>query len=350
MYSDEEDEDLKTAIALSLADKDGIIPATDKLGAPLEKEPIKSKHDIAVVDLCGDSEASEESDGEIDLDQEAQPSKAHRRNLSINRMAPGKPRLEVSPAQSYPLKSNSDRNAEEEATSTRSLLLPTDRKKMEQERLARLKRKASISPPRIRRRERLHKTPKIGSGLEGESTASAGDEAAPEPEAGPSLLTCSPTTTEDPKNPRSKATTTRPTIAPPGQATSSLPGIQYPFGVVKKTWAFGFPRSEDIKIEEVFQKNDLNTVVLSAFQWDVEWLLRKLDLKRTKMIFVMQAKDDATVIAIPKAFLNHQICYVLNLDGLAPSAETTISSRDGRSTNSPPLFSSYARVGQLHAF
>jgi hypothetical protein len=46
-------------------------------------------------------------------------------------------------------------------------------------------------------------------------------------------------------------------------------GIQYPNGVVKKTWAFGYDRQgDDIKIEEVLQKSDLELAVLSAFQLD----------------------------------------------------------------------------------
>jgi hypothetical protein len=48
-------------------------------------------------------------------------------------------------------------------------------------------------------------------------------------------------------------------------------GIQYPNGVVKKTWAFGYDRKgDDIKIEEVFQKNDLQLAVLSSFQIDAD--------------------------------------------------------------------------------
>lgn len=71
--------------------------------------------------------------------------------------------------------------------------------------------------------------------------------------------------------------------------------LQYPKGVVKKTWAYGFPREEDIKIEEVLRKPDLQLAVLSAFQWDVEWLLRKINIDTTKMIFVMEAKEDEVV-------------------------------------------------------
>lgn len=72
-------------------------------------------------------------------------------------------------------------------------------------------------------------------------------------------------------------------------------GIQYPEGVVKKTWAYGYPRDDDIKIEEVLQKQDLELAVLSAFQWNVDWIMSKLDLPRSKVICVVQAKDEVDV-------------------------------------------------------
>ncbi|KZF21292.1 phospholipase D/nuclease [Xylona heveae TC161] len=70
--------------------------------------------------------------------------------------------------------------------------------------------------------------------------------------------------------------------------------LEYPRGVVKRTWAFRYERKDDIKIEEVLRKADLNIAVLSSFQWDMEWIVNKLDQTRTKMIFVMQAKEEAT--------------------------------------------------------
>ncbi len=127
-------------------------------------------------------------------------------------------------------------------------ILGLNRKEMEEQRLAR-KRKAPISPPPARRQRY----------------------------------------TPDATNVNSISTA----------AVSSTPSergvLKYPKGVVKKTWAFGYPREDDIKIEEVLQKTDLELAVLCAFQWDVEWLLRKIALDRTKMIFVMQAKEDAVV-------------------------------------------------------
>lgn len=64
-------------------------------------------------------------------------------------------------------------------------------------------------------------------------------------------------------------------------------------GAVKKTWAFLRERADDIRIEEVLQSDDLKLAVLSAFQWDMPWLMKKLK-SSTRLIFVMQAKGQAT--------------------------------------------------------
>lgn len=129
----------------------------------------------------------------------------------------------------------------------RSGLLGLNRKEMEEERLAR-KRKASISPPPLR------KVAKLSNPVAEPAKASS------------------------------------PVIA----TTSPVSSLQFSRGTVKKTWAFGHPRDEDIKIEEVLQRADLTLAVFSSFQWDVEWLLGKVNADGTKMIFVMQAKEVAT--------------------------------------------------------
>jgi hypothetical protein len=70
--------------------------------------------------------------------------------------------------------------------------------------------------------------------------------------------------------------------------------VQYPRGVVKKTWAFGHERTgNDIKLEEVLESKTLTTAVLSAFQWDTDWLFQKLNINKTKCIFIMQAKEQS---------------------------------------------------------
>jgi Tyrosyl-DNA phosphodiesterase len=70
------------------------------------------------------------------------------------------------------------------------------------------------------------------------------------------------------------------------------PGIHFPNGDVRKTWAYGCHRQDDIKIEEVLQKDDLELAVLSAYQWDDEWILRKINMRKTKVICVVQAETE----------------------------------------------------------
>jgi hypothetical protein len=152
-------------------------------------------------------------------------------------------------------------------------ILGMDRKKEEQERLARLaKRKAevNISPPRTTKwKNDVSSGPLLGSS--------------------PKPLLSQPNRSDCAK--KAKTTGRRPrTDATP----STTPGIQFPRGTVKKTWAFLFPRKgDDIKIEEVLQRSNLELALLSAFQWNMEWLFSKVDTSRTRLLLVMQAKDES---------------------------------------------------------
>ncbi|GKU02860.1 tyrosyl-dna phosphodiesterase 1 [Fusarium langsethiae] len=87
-----------------------------------------------------------------------------------------------------------------------------------------------------------------------------------------------------------------PCVEPPKPAAVSLPAslLPYPKGAIKRTWANGYPRtSEDIKIEEVFQKDKLELALLSSYQWDDEWLVSKLDLRKTKLLLLAFADSEA---------------------------------------------------------
>jgi hypothetical protein len=177
--------------------------------------------------------------------------------------------------------------------------LGMNRKVMEQERLARLasrKRERAISPPRTSR-----KAPKI-------------EEKTIELPSGARLSSFSTLVNQDQKNRKTdvanaaivsmsaKGSTQAETVEQDEIQTSkpeSLPpgAIKYPRGVVKKTWAFGHARTgNDIKLEEVLEPQTLKIAMLSAFQWDVEWVLSKLKIPlyggSTKCIFVMQAKSE----------------------------------------------------------
>lgn len=66
--------------------------------------------------------------------------------------------------------------------------------------------------------------------------------------------------------------------------------LQYPKGAIKRTFAKGYPRTDDITIDEVLQANTLNIAVISSFMWDAEWLNKKLSPITVKQIWIMNAK------------------------------------------------------------
>ncbi|KAH8879396.1 phospholipase D/nuclease [Thozetella sp. PMI_491] len=150
-------------------------------------------------------------------------------------------------------------------------LLGLDRKGMEAERLARLKKRkaqgldgAADGAPRQRQKPN-----------ESAQAASAAPVLKPTMPARPSR--------EDRRAVEASST----------RATSVNSNLKFPRGVVKKTWAFGQARlGDDIKIEEVLQKDQLELAVLSSFQWDDAWLMSKVDLGRTKLILVAFASDE----------------------------------------------------------
>ncbi|TLD27933.1 phospholipase D/nuclease [Venturia nashicola] len=76
--------------------------------------------------------------------------------------------------------------------------------------------------------------------------------------------------------------------------------LHYPRGVVKRTWSKLHPRDNDIKIEEILMKDKLKIAVLSSFQWDQDWIFSKINLKTTRMIVVMEAKNDAERVRFTK--------------------------------------------------
>ena len=89
-------------------------------------------------------------------------------------------------------------------------------------------------------------------------------------------------------------------------------GLQYPNGTIKWTYAEGYPReSHVITIEEVLQKDTLKAAVLSAFQvlsvpplltqLDFPWILTKLDLSKTTVVFI--GHSDSEEVPLPRYML-----------------------------------------------
>lgn len=85
----------------------------------------------------------------------------------------------------------------------------------------------------------------------------------------------------------------------PSSRVHNLPAAErlpFPTGVVKRTWLQGQPRSsQDITIEEVLQKDQLELAVLSSFAWDPEWLWTKVDPTKTKTTLIAFAGNEADV-------------------------------------------------------
>lgn len=192
-----------------------------------------------------------------------------------------------------------------------------DRKQMEQERLARLAKRKAEDTSSIDLRETKHS--KIDS--------------APKPTVQPTVATKSTITSA------SQPTSSR-------SIPSTSPSVQYPEGIVKKTWAFGCPRQgDDIKIEEVLQKSDLELAVLSSFMWEMDWLFSKFNIEKTRFMMVMQAEDEATV----------SMLHCLLHPGIEPCLEQANHRRRNVSTNQRRLpcgtcgYASHQWVGRSFA-
>ena len=178
-----------------------------------------------------------------------------------------------------------------------------DRKAMEEERLARLshKRERSVSPPAFRGSRKAPKLQEKTTVLPSGAMLRSFTMSVNQDQQGRKSETAN-AANQQLRSPQSKPTVKQ---EPAGDeatdeatdAKSSLQGnLKYPRGVVKKTWAHDFERTgDDIKLEEVLEPDTLRTAVLSAFQWNIDWVFNKLKIPpvgKTKCIFVMQAKDE----------------------------------------------------------
>ncbi|KAL8954848.1 MAG: hypothetical protein Q9183_006903, partial [Haloplaca sp. 2 TL-2023] len=91
------------------------------------------------------------------------------------------------------------------------------------------------------------------------------------------------------------------------------PILPYPNGTVKKTYALNHARSsDDITLEEILQPSSLSLAVLSSFQWDMQWLFKKLNMATTQLVLVMQADDEDTKTLYRRetaAMKNLKLCF-----------------------------------------
>ncbi|RHZ73398.1 hypothetical protein CDV55_109089 [Aspergillus turcosus] len=167
-------------------------------------------------------------------------------------------------------------SAADHAPSQSSGLLGLNRKQMEEERLARIAKRKADNVGDIDHRPVKHSKNEVNQPARQGSSGSVSTEYASKigvPQA------------------RHESAESKPRLPTP----SRTPAVQFPKGVVKKTYAQYCPRTgDDITIEEVFQRSDLELAVLSSFLWDMEWLFSKVDTRLTRFLLVMQAKDELT--------------------------------------------------------
>lgn len=154
--------------------------------------------------------------------------------------------------------------------------LGLDRKKMEEDRLARLKKRKAESISNDTKTTTYHalesqaRRPKLADHLPNHLSAAAH----------------SPTSSASQGNQGASEEKPKPSSA------SHLP---YAKGTVLRTHVRGQPRDRDVTIDEILRKDDLELAVLSSFQWDEDWLMTKLNLRKTKVMMIAFAADEATV-------------------------------------------------------
>ncbi|KAK8066562.1 tyrosyl-DNA phosphodiesterase domain-containing protein [Apiospora hydei] len=164
--------------------------------------------------------------------------------------------------------------------------LGLDRKKMEEERLARLgKRKAPDSEQDSQDRNRRPRTVSASPGKQLQhATALVEGAFRASPSTGVPLSTSQG----------------RPSMPMPMSMPLPLPpptsgGLRWPKGVVRKTWAAGFHPQGTKSRSTKYSKRTSYSWPLSApccSQWDDEWMLSKINVSRTKLMCIAYASSD----------------------------------------------------------
>lgn len=291
MASDDDldDPDLKAAIAASLQSLDvsGNANASSSSERPKGVVDLTADSDDEVVEVYPKSKSvvESETDDEDEEDEEVEDEDL-RRAIKMSMRASEEPHNSDTDDDGSELKRAIQMSLQNEPETSGETSIPSrvkdppkpstqptslsglDRKQMEQERLARLaKRKAEEAPTsQPEAKQTRTESPSSIRGPEGSS-----------------------------RSPVKGARESKSQLDP-----SSTPSVQFPTGVVKKTWNRHCPRNgDDIKIEEVFQASDLELAVLSSFMWDMEWMFSKMETKSTRFLLVMQAKEESTVCEHP---------------------------------------------------
>jgi hypothetical protein len=303
----ENSEDAMIAAAIKASLKE-----TKKHVVDLTKES-DDESDVHVVFPKSNSVVGSDTDNEADTNAEEDDSDL-KRAIALS-LANTSPQANKSPPKHSPQRQDTGAQSSSSIQPATHGIFGLDRKQMEQERLMRLsKRKASevdASPERAPKAARTSPSPGVdilGSHqiLTAVSSQVASDEKGKRPlnrnqrlgspgyeVVNVKYLSPKPEAQTAPTQPAPTVNTQR--SAPP-TVNFQLPsreGIQWPAGIVKKTRLANSQRKhDDISIEEVLQKDDLELAVLSSFLWDMEWILGKLNTKKTRVLLVVHAPNE----------------------------------------------------------
>ncbi|KAK2792118.1 hypothetical protein FQN51_001913 [Onygenales sp. PD_10] len=215
-------------------------------------------------------------------------------------------------------------------------LLGLDRKRMEEERLARveqMKRKSS-TPTSGSMSPCVKRLARVGIGGMPVRAATGGRDARTSVplSAGNRPATISPvtTTTGLPLGRRTQGNgdSQKVEVVPESPRPEPRP-LEFPLGAVKKTWVFGCERQgDDIKFEEVVQKADLEQAILSSYQWDYDWVFSKFWCHDTRLLLVMGIKEEEEIVFLidlpetspeslyPRTQFLDDLCYFLRQSGI----------------------------------
>jgi hypothetical protein len=162
-------------------------------------------------------------------------------------------------------------------------MMGIDRKQMEQERLARLKRKRgdeAISPPPLRRT----KSPPVSQAV------------------GPSTT-------------RSSAATTTST------SNYNKPTLEFPNGKILRTWVSSHPDSQrSITFPQLIDAPNLQSALMSSFIFDFDWLFPHFRTNQTKFLLVLHAHD-----ALHRSQLRQDFAEIPNVRLCFPSTEGIVN-------------------------
>lgn len=294
---DMDDPELKAAIAASLKDLQGSADSRDPT-SPRQQDVVDLTADSGdddVVEIYPKSKSVIGSETEGEEDDDADLRRAIEMSMQASEKGGDSDGEELKEAINMSTRTDDDsskpvpverdkksssaqtteQSKQEQKPSQTTGILGLDRKKMEEERLARLaKRKADTTSPD--QRETKHSRTESPKGKTADMEA---------PSRSPV------------RSPRPRKEQPKIQIA---DNPTPMPSIQFPAGTVKKTWNANAQRSgDDIKINEVFQASDLELAVLSSFMWDMDWLFSHLDTRKTRFSLIMQAKEESTVCGAP---------------------------------------------------